>query len=109
MTFKVFLECSRLFPRTERNGCLYSPGAILGCMRVVSLVVRLQAGFQIISQPSVSVGCVFIIQKDINISKALHFFPLAWGSAFGYALTSAKAYRLRITAPSQEFETIILK
>jgi hypothetical protein len=32
-----------------------------------SLVVRLQAGFQIISQPCVSGGCVFIIYQNINI------------------------------------------
>ncbi len=90
MTFEVFFEFSRFFPRSERNGRFYSPRAVLGCMRVVSLVVRLKAGLQIISQHSVSVGCVFIIYKDINVGKAIHFFPLAWDSAFGYALTSTK-------------------
>ena len=77
MTFKVFFECNRFFPRAERDGRFYAPGTVLGCMRVVSLAVRLQAGFQIISQPGVSVGCILIIQKDINIGEALHFFPQA--------------------------------
>ncbi len=77
MTFKVFFECSCFFPRAERNGRFNSPRTVPGCLRVVSLVVRLQAGFQIISQPCVSVGFVFITQKDINIGEALHFFPLA--------------------------------
>jgi hypothetical protein len=77
MTFKVFFECSRFFPRAERDGRFNSPRAVLGCIRVVSLVVRLQPSLQIISQASVSVGCVFMIQKDINIGETLHFSPLA--------------------------------
>jgi hypothetical protein len=77
MTFKVFFKCNRFFPRAECDGRFNSPRTELGCMRVVSLVVRLQASFQIISQPGVSVGCILITQKDINIREALHFLPLA--------------------------------
>ena len=66
MAFKVFFERSRFFPGAERDSRFNSPRTVPGCMGVVSLVVRLQAGLQIISQTSVSVGCVFIVYQDIG-------------------------------------------
>ena len=77
MTFQVFFKCCRLFRRAERDGRFNLPGTVFGCMGVVSLVVRLQASLQIISQPSVSVGSVYLTQQDIYIGETLQFFPLA--------------------------------
>ena len=91
MTFEVLFECSSFFSGAKCNGRFNAPRTVFGCVRVISLIVRLQAGFQIIRQTSVSASCVFIIQKDINISEALHFSLLAWVVAFGFALTCAKA------------------
>ena len=43
-------------------------------MGIASLVVGLQAGLQIISQPSVPAGCVLLTQQDVNIGETFQIF-----------------------------------
>ncbi len=68
-------------------------GRYLDVWGVVSLVVRLQTSLQTISQPSVSVGSVYLTQQDIYIGEILQFFPLACqgvASSFHFAVSRVR-------------------
>ena len=52
-------------------------------MGVISLVVRLQTGLQIIRQPVIMVSCVFLAYENVDICEALQLFHMSYQGVIG--------------------------
>ena len=72
VAFEIFLKGHSLLARAKCDRCFNFPGTMFGCVGNLSRIVGFKSTLQVVGQPGVVAGGLYMTSEDIDIAKSLH-------------------------------------